>query len=110
MATVLIAYYSRKGENYWDGQIVSLAKGNTEIIAAMIQKTIGGDLFEIDTVKSYPEDYTACTKVAQEELRKNARPKLKNIWKAWMRMIPFCGISELVGNLSDGCFYIFRTL
>ena len=77
MATVLIAYYSRKGENYWDGQIVSLAKGNTEIIAAMIQKTIGGDLFEIDTVKSYPEDYTACTKVAQEELRKNARPKLK---------------------------------
>ena len=42
MATVLIAYYSRKGENYWDGQIVSLAKGNTEIIAAMIQKQSAG--------------------------------------------------------------------
>lgn len=77
MANVLIAYYSRKGENYWDGQIVSLAKGNTEIIAGMIQKTIGGDLFEIDTVKPYPAGYIACTEVAQEELHNNTRPELK---------------------------------
>ena len=26
----LIAYYSRKGQNYWNGSIVDLAKGNTE--------------------------------------------------------------------------------
>ena len=78
MPNILIAYYSRRGENYWDGQIVSLAKGNTEVVAGMIQKVVGGDLFEIDTVKPYPADYTACTEVAQEELRCNARPELKN--------------------------------
>ena len=78
MSKVLIAYYSRKGQNYVNGDIKNLAKGNTEIIAEFIQKSIGGDLFEIDTVKEYPIDYTECTNVAKEELRQKARPELKN--------------------------------
>ena len=51
MAKILIAYYSRKGQNYWNGSIRNLVKGNTEVVAEMIQKTVGGDLFEIETVK-----------------------------------------------------------
>ena len=78
MAKILIAYYSRKGENYFGGTIKSVAKGNTEIVAEFIQKKIGGDLFEIDTVKNYPADYTECTEVAKDELRNKARPELKN--------------------------------
>ena len=78
MSKVLIAYYSRKGQNYVNGDIKNLAKGNTEIIAEFIQKSVGGDLFEIDTVKEYPIDYTECTNVAKEELRQKARPELKN--------------------------------
>ena len=78
MAKILIAYYSRKGQNYVNGTIKNLAKGNTEIIAEMIQKIVGGELFEIDTVKNYPVDYTECTEVAKVELRQKARPKLKN--------------------------------
>ena len=77
MASILTVYYSRKGENYWDGQVLSLAKGNTEVVAEMIHKAIGGDLFEIDTVSTYPADYTACTKAAKAELNENARPQLK---------------------------------
>ena len=46
----LIVYYSRKGQNYWNGSIVDLAKGNTERVAEFIQKAVGGDLFEIETV------------------------------------------------------------
>ena len=49
MAKNLILYYSRKGENYWNGSIRNLAKGNTEIVAEFIQKAIGGDLFEVET-------------------------------------------------------------
>lgn len=41
MAKNLIIYYSRKGENYWNGSIRSLAKGNTEIVAEFIQKAVG---------------------------------------------------------------------
>ena len=78
MAKSLIAYYSRKGQNYVNGAIKNLAKGNTEIVAEFIQKAVGGDLFEIDTVKEYPADYTECTEVAKVELRQKARPELKN--------------------------------
>ena len=78
MSKILIAYYSRKGQNYVNGAIKNLAKGNTEIIAEFIQKAVGGDLFEIDTVKDYPVDYTECTEVAKVEIQQKARPELKD--------------------------------
>lgn len=72
----LIAYYSRAGNNYVGGSIVNLPVGNTEVAANMIQKLTGGDLFKINTVKTYPTDYTETTEVAQRELRQNVRPEL----------------------------------
>ncbi len=73
----LIAYFSRKGNNYVGGSIVNLPIGNTEVIAKKMQKLTGSDLFQIRTVKSYPLDYTEATNVAQEEKKKNARPELQ---------------------------------
>jgi len=78
MSKILIAYYSRKGQNYVNGAIKNLAKGNTEVVAEIIQKFIGGELFEIDTVKDYPIDYTECTQVAKVEIQQKSRPELKN--------------------------------
>jgi len=75
----LIAYFSRKGNNYVAGSIVNLPIGNTEVIAKKIQKLTGSDIFQIKTVKSYPEDYTETTNVAREEKRENARPELTEI-------------------------------
>ena len=77
MSKILIAYYSRKGQNYVNGAIKNLSKGNTEVVAAMIQKLTSGELFEIDTVKDYPADYTECTHVAKVEIQQKARPELK---------------------------------
>lgn len=77
MARNLVIFYSRRGENYVNGSIVNLAKGNTEIVAQFIQEAVTTDLFEIQTVKDYPADYTQCTMVAKEELRENRRPALK---------------------------------
>jgi putative transposase len=50
----LIAYYSRKGQNYVDGKIVNLAEGNTEVAAGMIERLTGGDVFRIETKNAYP--------------------------------------------------------
>ena len=72
----LSVYYSRKGSNYLGGSIVNLPIGNTEVIARKIQGLTGSDLFQIQTVKAYPEDYTETTRVAQDELSGNARPEL----------------------------------
>lgn len=77
MAKNLIIYYSRKGENYWNGSIKNIAKGNTEIVAEFIRDAVGGDLFEVDTVKPYDKDYYVCIEEAKAELRENARPEIK---------------------------------
>lgn len=70
---ILIAYFSKAGENVSVGDV---EKGNTEIIAEMIADETGGDLFKIETAKSYPEDYDETTEVAQEEQQEEARPAL----------------------------------
>lgn len=72
----LIAYFSRNGNNYLDGSVVNLSVGNTEVIAKKLEKITGSDIFKIKTVRSYPEDYTETTNVAQEEKSQNARPEL----------------------------------
>ena len=77
MSNILTVYFSRKGENYWGGGIKNLSKGNTEIVAEMIQEAVGGELFEVDTVRQYSSDYHTCTEEADQELRENARPELK---------------------------------
>lgn len=73
----LVIYYSRKGENYWNGSIKNIPKGNTEIVAEFIRDAVGAELFEIETVKEYDADYYACIDDAKAELRANERPELK---------------------------------
>ena len=72
-STILIAYFSHTGENYNVGVI---EEGNTAKVAKEIAAQTGGELFEIVTVNAYPEAYEACTDVAMQEQRANARPEL----------------------------------
>ena len=70
---ILVAYFSRVGNEYGVGNI---NKGNTAIVAEIIAQKTGADLFEIKTVQSYPADYDACTKIASREKSEKARPAL----------------------------------
>ena len=74
----LIAYFSRKGNNYFSGKVVNLPIGNTEVVAKMIQEIIVCDTFHIEAVNSYPEDYTETTEAAHAEMLSGARPELTN--------------------------------
>lgn len=60
---ILIAYFSRSG--------------NTETIAKMVQKETNGELLEIETVRTYSNDYDTVLDEATEEQRTNTRPELK---------------------------------
>lgn len=75
---ILIAYFSRPGDNYVNGAIVNLPVGNTRVLAYLIQEMTKGDIFQIDTVDPYPLDYKETTEVTGKELREKARPKLSN--------------------------------
>ena len=71
---VLVAYFSRTGEQYSVG---SISEGNTAIIAKMIAAKTGGDLFEIKVAKdNYPKGYSALTEYAKAEKQKNVRPEI----------------------------------
>ncbi len=50
--------------------------GNTEYVARLIQQTIGGDLFAIETVDAYPLDHDPLVDHAAEEQDENFRPEL----------------------------------
>ncbi len=75
----LIVFFSRRGNNYVDGRIVNLEVGNTEVAAGMVEKLTGGELYQIIPVRTYSDDYTACTKEVKEELRVHARPELRSL-------------------------------
>ena len=50
--------------------------GNTEYVAGLIQQTIGGDLFRIETTEPYPLDHDSLVDQAAEEQNDDFRPEL----------------------------------
>ena len=64
MMRYLVAYFS------WSG--------NTRKIARQIHQMVGGDLFEIQPVKEYPENYNDVLGIGKQEIRSGARPELKD--------------------------------
>ena len=74
----LIAYFSRAGENYYDGKIQHIDKGNNEILAEKLKGMLAdGDVYKIDPLEPYSDNYYKCIEEAKEDLRKHARPALK---------------------------------
>jgi flavodoxin len=60
---VLVAYFSRSG--------------NTRVIAGVISRTLGADLFEIEPARPYPADYFETVEQARRERDSNYEPALK---------------------------------
>ena len=65
---ILVAYFSMAGEQYVVGNI---EKGNTQIIAEMIARQTGADLFQIQPVTPYPDTYAKLLEVSQQESLEN---------------------------------------
>ena len=62
---ILVAYFS------WSG--------NTKVIAEKIHTQVGGDIFRIEPVTPYPDDYqTTAYGIAKEQKEKNIHPPIKN--------------------------------
>lgn len=74
----LIAFFSRRDENYVNGTLRNLEIGNTEAAAGMIQKFTEADVFRIEPVKPYAKGYNECIAQAQEDQRRDARPELRH--------------------------------
>ena len=93
---ILVAFFSRTGENYAVGHI---EQGNTHIVAKMISAATGGTIFRIEPSTPYPDDYRACTEVAQREKRSKARPALVGDITAEEFDVIFLGYPNWWGDL-----------
>lgn len=75
---ILTVFFSMKGETYMaGGRIENLEKGNTHVCAEFIQQAVGGDLFEIETTKTYSQDHFEMIEEAKVEMQsgEKAQPK-----------------------------------
>ena len=77
MAKQLVVFYSRSGENHFPDGIRSVEKGNTAYAAEYIRNTLQADLFEIETVIPYSDNYRECCAQAVAEAKAKARPEIK---------------------------------
>ncbi len=75
---VLLAYFSRPGENYYYCGRIELKVGNTEVVARMISKLIRCDTHRIKAANPYPHDYEKTVARNVREQEANARPGIKN--------------------------------
>ncbi|WP_043497299.1 flavodoxin [Georgenia sp. SUBG003] len=74
--TVLLAYFSRPGENYWYGDRKDLEVGNSKVIAEMVAAQVDADIFEIEPEQPYPHNYAATVERNRQEQDADARPKI----------------------------------
>lgn len=73
---VLVAYFSRPGENYYYGDRVTLETGNTHVVADMIAAEAAVDVYRIEATDPYPEDYEETVARNVREENSNARPAI----------------------------------
>lgn len=73
---VLLAFFSRPGENYWNGGRRILETGNTEVPADLIRERIDCDVYRIDAADPYSDRYDPTVERNVREQDSDARPEL----------------------------------
>ena len=64
----LIIYFSRADENYFDGDMKYIDKGNTEYIAEYVRDYVGADMFKVEPLVPYSKEYEICIKEAKDRV------------------------------------------
>lgn len=76
--SVLLAYFSRPGENYWNGGRRNLRVGNTEVLAKLIAEHLDCDMHRIEPAEPYSDDYDQTVQRNVREQNADARPDIAN--------------------------------
>lgn len=78
----LIAFFSRAGENFFDGECRSVEVGNTEIAVNHIKELIEADVFKIEMIRPYSDNYDLCADEAKQDKNYNERPAVAHPLKS----------------------------
>ena len=73
---ILLAYFSRPGENHWYGGRRDLQVGNTEVLARIISTRLDCDVHRIEAADRYPDSYSETVERNVREQDADARPTI----------------------------------
>ncbi len=87
---ILIVYFGRVGNTDFPAEVDAVSGaslmvdgseliGNAQMIAQIVQSVTGGDIFALQTEKTYPADYSQTTQVAKREFESGELPALKSL-------------------------------
>ena len=103
----IVVYFSRNGENYYNGSIQNIKVGNAQKIVNIIKEHKEVDEFEVKPLKPYSADYHTCTIEAKNEKNSHARPEIVGnydlsnydhiilVYPSWWSTMPMCMFTYL---------------
>ena len=75
-SSVLLVFFSRAGENYYNGGRINLQVGNTEVAAGMIRDTLACDVYRIQPAEPYSDNYDVTVQRNVREQNDRVRPAI----------------------------------
>ena len=110
MRKSIVIYFSRADENYFDGEMKYIDKGNTEIIAEYIKDLTGADLFKVEPLNPYSEKYMECIEEAKVRTREHNAPIKESIKDISQYEIIYIGSPIYWGGMPEEMFTALKPL
>ena len=106
----LIIYFSRSDENYFDGEMRYIDKGNTEVIAEYIKDITGADMFKVEPLNAYPKKYMECIEEAKIRTASHNAPIKDKITDISSYEVIYIGSPIYWGGMPEELFTALKDL
>ena len=106
----IIIYFSRADENYFGGAMKYVDKGNTEVIAEYIKDITGADIFKVEPLNKYSEDYMTCIEEAKVRTRNHNAPIKENVPDLASYEVIYVGSPVYWGGMPEELFTALKGL
>lgn len=103
----IIIYFSRADENYAVGYI---EKGNTEVIAEYIRDITGADMFKVEPLEDYSENYMTCIEEAKVRTRTHNAPIKESVPDISSYEVIYVGSPVYWGGMPEELFTALKGL
>ena len=106
----IIIYFSRADENYFGGAMKYVDKGNTEVIAEYIKDITGADMFKVEPLEKYSEDYMTCIEEAKVRTRNHNAPIKEGVPDLSSYEVIYVGAPVYWGGMPEEMFTALKGL
>lgn len=106
----IIIYFSRADENYFGGEMKYIEKGNTEVIAEYIRDIISCEMFKVEPLVPYSENYMECIEEAKVRTRNHNAPIKEEVPDISSYEVIYVGAPVYWGGMPEELFTALKGL